>query len=37
MMAKRSLPGKIASAAGDIDTAGEKGNPNVLQETSWVP
>jgi 2-methylcitrate dehydratase PrpD len=37
MMAKRSLPGNIASATGNIDTAGEKGNPSVLQETSWVP
>ena len=37
LMLKRALPGQGAPAKGDIDTAGEKGHPNVLQETSWVP
>jgi len=37
LMLKRALPGKGAPAAGFIDTSADKSNPNVLQETSWVP
>jgi len=37
LLAKRSLPGSADSNKGYIDTADKKGNPSVLQETSWIP